>query len=433
MAMTISQSAELSLDPVPNELGRHKLKVLVIDEEVPLPPNSGKRIRTWNLLRRLAARHEVTLLCYGDVDKPEIRELERAGIRVKVVAPSPEPLKWKLYLRLLQNLLSPLPFSVVKHYSNRFRQELDRLLEAESWDVLHCEWTPYTHFVAKNTPCPVLVATHNVEYLIWQRRAHHSRNVIAKLFFYLQAEKMRRFEKRALKKAASVTAVSTVDARMIKAWGVRDVAVVSNGIDLGTYGGIDGPEVENEILSISSLDWYPNVDAIDFFLRTAWPMIQREHPQAIFRVLGRSAPRELRKRLEQTSGVVFHGEVADLSPYLQQAAVVVVPLRIGAGSRLKILEALAAGKAVVSTTVGAEGLELAPDVHILTADEPEDFARKVVELLGSPARRKQLGDTGRGYVQEQYDWDKIARELEKSWQQVAARFANGRNSSGTTR
>jgi glycosyltransferase involved in cell wall biosynthesis len=162
-------------------------------------------------------------------------------------------------------------------------------------------------------------------------------------------------------------------------------------------------------------------------------MIQREHPQAIFRVLGRSAPRELRKRLEQTSGVVFHGEVADLSPYLQQASVVVVPLRIGAGSRLKILEALAAGKAVVSTTVGAEGLELAPDVHILTADEPEDFARKVVELLGSPARRKQLGDTGRGYVQEQYDWDKIARELEKSWQQVSARFANGRNSSGTTR
>jgi glycosyltransferase involved in cell wall biosynthesis len=428
MAMTIFQSPELSLDGVPTELGRQKLKVLVIDEEVPLPPNSGKRIRTWNLLRRLAARHEVTLLCYGEACNPAIPELERVGIRVKVVPPSPTPSKWKLYLQLLQNLLSPLPFSVVKHYSRRFQEALDGLLREERWDVLQCEWTPYMHFVGKDAPCPVLIATHNVEYQIWQRRASHDRNVLGKLFFYLQAAKMRRFEKIALKRAASVTAVSTVDARMMAAWGVKNIAVVSNGIDAGAYRGINEPEAENEVVSISSLDWYPNVDAIDFFLRAAWPMIRREQPQAVFRVIGRNPPEELRKRLESTAGVVFHGEVADLHPFLQKASVVVVPLRIGGGSRLKILEALGAGKAVVSTTVGAEGLELTPDVHLWIADEPEDFARKTVELLRSPVNRKRLGDIGRSYVQHQYDWDKIAVELEASWQQLSAHVAKARSS-----
>lgn len=427
MATTISQSPELSLEGVPTALGRQKLKVLVIDEEVPFPPNSGKRLRTWNLLRRLATRHEVMLLCYGEAENPAIRELERAGIRVKVVPPSPTPAKWKLYLQLLQNLLSPLPFSVVKHYSRRFQEALDGLLREESWHVLQCGWTPYMHFIGKDTPCPVLIATHNVEYQIWQRRASHDRNVLGKLFFYLQAVKMRRFEKLAWKRAASVTAVSTVDARMMAAWGVQNIAVVSNGIDLGAYPEIDGPEAENEVLSISSLDWYPNVDAIDFFLRAAWPMIRREQPQAVFRVIGRKPPEQLRKRLESAEGVVFHGEVADLHPFLQKASVVVVPLRIGGGSRLKILEALAAGKAVVSTTVGAEGLELTPDVHLWVADQPEDFARKTVELLRSPVSRKRLGDAGRSYVQEQYDWNKIAVELESSWRQLSARVADARS------
>jgi glycosyltransferase involved in cell wall biosynthesis len=423
MAMTISQSPELSLNGVPTALGDRKLKVLVIDEEVPFPPNSGKRIRTWNLLRRLAARNEVTLLCYGEAVNPAIGELERAGIRVKVVAPPSAPAKWKLYLQLLQNLLSPLPFSVVKHYSQRFQEALDGLLREEHWDVVQCEWTPYMHFIRNDTPCPVLIATHNVEYQIWQRRASHDPNVLGKLFFYLQAIKMRHFEKIALKRAASVTAVSTVDARMMAAWGVKNIGVVSNGIDVGTYREIGGTEAENEVLSISSLDWYPNVDAIDFFLRAAWPIIRREQPQAIFRVIGRNPPEELRKRLESTAGVVFHGEVADLRPFLEKASVVVVPLRIGGGSRLKILEALAAGKAVVSTTVGAEGLELTPGVHLKIADKPEDFARTTVELLRSPVNRKGLADAGRSYVQQQYDWDKIAVELEACWRQLSARVA----------
>ena len=424
--MTISQSPELSVDGVSTALGSRKLKVLVIDEEVPFPPNSGKRIRTWNLLRRLAARHEVTLLCYGEAVNPAIAELERAGIRVNTVPPATTPSKWKLYLQLLQNLLSPLPFSVVKHYSRRFQEALDGLLREENWDLLQCEWTPYMHFVGKDTPCPVLMATHNVEYQIWQRRASHDRNVLGKLFFYLQAVKMQRFEKIALKKAAGVTAVSTIDADMMAAWDVKNIAVVSNGIDVGAYRGIDGPEAENEVLSISSLDWYPNVDAIDFFLRAAWPMIRREQPQAVFRVIGRNAPEELRKRLQSTAGVVFHGEVADLHSFLEKASVVVVPLRIGGGSRLKILEALAAGKAVLSTTVGAEGLELTPDVHLWIADRPDDFAQKTVELLRSPVNRKRLGEAGKSCVQQRYDWDKIAVELETSWRQLSARFADER-------
>jgi polysaccharide biosynthesis protein PslH len=394
------------------------LKVLVVDEEIPYPPDAGKRIRTWNLLKRLAERHEIHLLCYGRMEESSSSALRAAGIVLHIVEPPPKLGGSALYLRLLFNLFSPYPFSVAKHHSRRFQRALDGLLAGGDWDLLQCEWTPYAQFLSSTGTTPTLIATHNIESQIWNRRAKHSASLVEKCFFGLQGLKMAWFERRALLRATAVTAVTSDDAQQMHEWGVRAVTVVPNGVDPEFYLGDGDIEDDNEILSVASLDWFPNADALDYFSSEIFPLVRQKLPNTVLRVVGRRPPEALKKRLSAIPGIEFVGEVTDVRPYIDRASVIVVPLRIGGGSRLKILEALAAGKAVVSTSIGAEGLGLKPEKHLLIADSSVEFASRVVELLASKETRKRLGQSGREIVCDQFGWNGIAARLEGVWRNI---------------
>jgi glycosyltransferase involved in cell wall biosynthesis len=393
---------------------KRALKVLVLDEEIPYPPDSGKRIRTWNLLKRLAQNHRVHLLCYGRAEDPSCAALASAGVVLHLVEPAKPLAGFALYRRLFANLFSPYPFSVVKHYSRRFQKTLDGLVKGEDWDVVQCEWTPYARFLVR-VAVPTLITSHNVESQIWRRRAERSAGIVERIFFRMQEWKMAWFERRALGRAKAVTAVTEADAATMRGWGVQQVTVVPNGVDPEFYSSAIEPESANEILSVASLDWFPNAQAVDYFTREILPSLRALKPELVFKVVGRRAPDWLQEKLRKLPGVDFVGEVDDVRPHLDRAAVVVVPLRIGGGSRLKILEALAAGKAVVSTSIGAEGLDLEPGRHLLVADSPQEFVERVVELLDSPAERRRLGDNGKKLAGERYGWDGIAKGLEHVW------------------
>ena len=397
---------------------RPDLKVLVLDEEIPYPPNAGKRIRTWNLLKRLAQRHTVCLLCYGSSSDPAAAQVQKAGINLCLVEPQTAIRGWRLYLRLLGNLFSPYPFSVAKHYSGRYQRRLDELLK-QSWNLIHCEWTPYARFVSRLNCVPVVVATHNVESQIWSRRAQHAKNPIAKIFLWTQAWKMRRFERRALLVASSVTAVTADDRTTMRAWGVRNAALVPNGVDIEAYSVAPFTDAHDEILFLGSLDWHPNVDALTYFIEHIFNIIRSTRPSARLRVVGRKPSQALERKISGLAGVDFGGEVGDVRQELDRAAVVVVPLRIGGGSRLKILEALAAGKAVVCTSIGAEGLDVIPGTHLITADDPKEFAVRVLELLESNETRRRLGEEGRMLVEQRYGWNEIAARLERVWYEAS--------------
>lgn len=401
-----------------------RLKVLILDEEIPYPPNSGKRIRSWNLVRRLAKRHAVSWLCYGRADDPAVEAFRKAGIRVHLVEPKTNPTGWRLYLRLFLNLFSTEPFSVTKHYSGRFRKKLRALLAQESWDLVQCEWTPYARFVSKGCCVPVLISAHNVESQIWGRRRQNERNPISKVFFWTQERKMQRFELQALSHASSVTAVTQADVETIRDWGVESVTLVPNGVHLEAFVPAPEAEREGEILLMASLDWYPNIDALNYFIEEILPLLSARGPQIRLRIVGRRPSESLRRQLSSNSAVDFTGEVEDVNPYLAGAAVFVVPLRIGGGSRIKILEALAAGKAVVSTSIGAEGLNVIPGKHLLIADSPSEFARCVDELLASKTLRQQLGEEGRRLVTDFYGWDGIATQLESAWFRTSLNHAS---------
>ena len=391
------------------------LKVLVLDEEIPYPPNSGKRIRTWNLLRRLAKRHSVSLLCYGHAGDVAIEAVRKTGIRLHLVEPKVHRTGWGFYLQLFLNLFSTLPFSVTKHYSSHFSQQFRTLLAQESWDLVHCEWTPYARFVSEGCPVPVFVSSHNIESQIWARRKQNVQSAIAKLFFWTQELKMRRFELRALQRASGVTAVTSADVDTMRHWGIKRAALIPNGVDLNAFALTSEAAEETEILFLASLDWHPNIDALQYFTREILPSLLARRPQIRLRIVGRKPAESLKKQFAGTPGVDFTGEVENVVPYLARAAVFVVPLRIGGGSRIKILEALAAGKAVVSTSIGAEGLDLIPGKHLFIADSPSEFARRVDELLASKELRRRVGEQGRAFVHDRYGWDGIAAQLEKVW------------------
>ena len=397
-----------------------RLRILVLAEEICCPVNSGKRMRTWNLLRRLAKRHSISYLCFGLIGDPGVAELAQTGIRVHLVRPSNDRRRWSLFWGLIGNLFSPYPYSADKYYTRRFRRKLTELLRSEQFDVVHFEGTHCARHLSSIEGVARVIGTHNIESQIWFRRAHQSQSWIRRIFFRSQAIKMSRFERRVLLQAEAATAVTAQDAQQMRNWGVSEISLVSNGADLDAYQCLAPATEPNELLFLASLDWFPNQDALAFFLREILPRILSLHPKAILRIVGRRPSRALRKLIAGNQSTELVGEVQDVRPYLARAEVVVVPLRIAGGSRLKILEALAAGKAVVSTSIGAEGLELTPNEHFEVADTPMQFAQRTAVLLSNLAMRHRLGENGRRLVTERYDWDGIVPVLEMAWLKALA-------------
>lgn len=396
-----------------------RLKVLVLDEEPPFPLDTGKRIRTWNLLRRLAGRHEISLLCHGWSHGEAGEAVRAAGICLHTVAPLEPQQGAKLYGRLFLNLFSRYPFSVTKHYTRRFREKLAWLLREQRFDLVHCEWTAYARYLDAVRGIPTLIASHNVESQIWYRRAQHSGTLVEKTFFGMQAHKMESFERYALRRVGAVTTVSEPDRGTVRGWGVDSASLVENGVDYEWWTPRPEPQGPAQMIFLGSLDWHPNADAAGYLLAEIVPLLRKEFPDLRLRVAGRRPPEWLRALVARTPGTELQSEFPDARDELARALVVVVPLRIGGGSRIKILEALAMGKPIVSTSVGAEGLDVRNGEHLLLADAPEAFAAGVADLLRSPQLRRRLGESGRRLVVERYGWDRAAAALEAVWQRLA--------------
>ena len=419
----ISHDVKSSAPPQPSAsdtvLGLNRdhqsLKVLVLDEEIPLPLNSGKRIRTWNLLRHLCRRHSITFLCYGTPENPGLREMESLGIRVILVPPLPPSNSPRFYAGALANLASMWPYSVSRHHTRNFTRAIRTLITKETFDLVHCEWTPYASYMNAVGKFPMLIMAHNIETTVWRRRAQHASKLPERMFMASQAWKMARFEKRSFARAGHVAVVTEEEAQTARKWGARAVYLVSNGVDTEfLQPPAEAPE-ENSLLFLGSLDWQPNRDALQYLLRDILPKIQAANPRAKLRVVGRQPATKLREQVEGLSGVEWVGEVPDIRPHFARAIAVLVPLRIGGGSRIKILESMSMGKAVVATRIGAEGLDVIPGVHCLIADSPADFSQSVVQLLEDPERAAELGRNGRELVLRQYDWSRVAKILEQAW------------------
>jgi glycosyltransferase involved in cell wall biosynthesis len=351
---------------------------------------------------------------YGSRDSEAARALEHQGIQpIAVTARIPAKEGLLFYLRLLRNLLSPLPYIVTSHYSLSYARAVRDSLSQFQPDVVLCEWTPYARYVRGLKGFKTLVSTHNVEADIWKRYAENEPNLLRRAYIREQWRKVERFENEALRSTEGMLAVSHQDLeRLSTRQSGLQAALIPNGVDLSYFSVMAQPISRRELVFTGSMDWRPNQDAARYFCSEILPLLKQRSEDIECTFVGRSPPDDIR-RLANIPGVHISGTVEDVRPYVERAAVYVVPLRIGGGSRLKILEALAMGRAVVSTTIGAEGLDLVDGKHVVLADDAQSFADAVLQLLSDPSRCQSLATEGRKLVETQYGWDALADRLNK--------------------
>jgi glycosyltransferase involved in cell wall biosynthesis len=397
------------------------MHVVIIDGDVSYPATSGKRLRTLNLMLHAAKRHRITYVGRCGADSEEARVaptfLRDHGIEA-ILVPHPVPAKSgsAFFFRLIANLFSAWPYSVTSHRSEPMRRVIAQIAGKQRVDVWQLEWAPYLATVDPSLPGPRVIIAHNVDTLIWQRYYENEGNLLKKAFLKTQWRKFRRFEEEAFRQATRVVAVSEPDARLIREeFGQPRVDVVDNGIDRAFFEQAKGQRDSSRILFLGALDWRPNLDAVGLLLDKIFPMVRGQEPSAKLVIVGRHPSAGLLRRVAQAPGVELHADVADVRPYLGESGVMTVPLRIGGGSRLKILEALACGLPVVSTSVGAEGLLLKPGEDYVQA-EGDAMASALVHAIRNPRKMLAMAEHARTLVLDTYDWSVLAQKLEASWE-----------------
>jgi sugar transferase (PEP-CTERM/EpsH1 system associated) len=396
------------------------MHILWLKNELLHPLDKGGRIRTYEMLRRLRDRHRVTYVALDDGTSTEdqrARALEYCDELVLVPWRS-APLKGlRRGLAILGNVFSSLPFAVSPY---RAPAMTDAILArcgqgagADRVDVVVCDFLIPALNVPDGLPCPVVLFQHNVEAMIWERRTRVAGNPVLRAYMGEQWRRMRRLEREQCLRFDHVVAVSEEDAAVFREqYGVRKVSSVPTGVDTEFFrpSGTEAQRPSN-IVFTGSMDWMPNEDGMSFFVGEILPAIRREVPDATLTIVGRNPSARVRALAEGRPYVTITGTVPDVRPFLEQAAVVIVPLRIGGGTRIKIYEAMGMERAVVSTTIGAEGLDVRDGEHILLADDPAAFAESVVALLREPARASAIGQSAATHVRTHFGWASVAEQF----------------------
>jgi sugar transferase (PEP-CTERM/EpsH1 system associated) len=397
------------------------VKILFLTPQVPYPPRQGAALRNWGLISGLAARHQVAMLSFlASEQTPESAKPLRAVCRVET---APFPTR-TLRDRLRDLLTTRQPDMALRLASEPYARRLADWLSQETFDVVQIggiEMAPYLDVLESARPRPLIVFDNlNCEYLLQQRAFLTDLRAPTRwpgaAYSFVQWQRLRRYEAQVCRRADRVIAVSDVDAAMLQelAPGL-DVTVVPNGVDTRAY--TPPPTLPHPLTLVftGTMDFRPNVDAVLWFAQKVLPLIQAKVPDVHFYVVGQRPHRRL-EVLRDDPAITLTGWVEDARPYIAQAAVYVAPLRIGGGTRLKLLEAMATSKPVVATHLGAEGYPVTDGRELLLADTPTDFAAAVVTLLRDPERRATLGRTGRTFVEQQYDWRVIVPRLETVYQ-----------------
>ncbi|MBC7233093.1 MAG: glycosyltransferase [Chloroflexi bacterium] len=398
-------------------------RILFLTPQLPYPPQQGTAIRNYNLIRQAAKRHEVHLLSFEGIpasvaDLGPLRDLCAA----LDVVPIPRRSNWQ---RLFTVLASPRPDIAYRLSSPLFTQKLEAVLRETKPDIVQIEGLEMAQYglwarqLASESLWLVYDA-HNAEYLLQQRifetDARRPRRWLGALYSFIQWQKLHRYEALVCRQVQRVIACSLADskalARLVPG---LEAVIIPNGVDTQYYqpdAVAALPLHTQSLVFTGKMDFRPNVDAVLWFCTEVLPIIQRAVPDVHFYIVGKN-PHPRLAPLRNMPNVTMTGFVEDVRPYIAAAAVYVVPLLTGGGTRLKVLEAMAMGKAVVSTTLGCEGIHVAPGQDVILADDPAAFAAQVLALLQDKARREQLGRAARTFVERYFDWDTVAAPLEQ--------------------
>ncbi|MEP7119264.1 MAG: glycosyltransferase, partial [Acidobacteriota bacterium] len=309
---------------------------------------------------------------------------------------------------LAVGIASPRPFSTVAHRSPAFQQRVAGALRGGGYDLVHVDTIALNRFLGQWPEVPTVLTHHNIESMLLERRAAVETRTLPRLVLQREARKLARYEARVAPRYDANLMMSVDDARLLerRVPGVL-TAVVPNGADITYFAPGDRAEETPALIYTGGMNMLANKDAVLHFLDAIWPAIVAQVPDARFFAVGQDPPEELQAVARRDPRVVVTGKVPDIRPYVRQSAVYVVPIRVGGGTRLKVLDAMASGKAIVSTSIGCEGIDVRPGQDLIVADTPETFAAATVALLRDPERRRALGESARQRMESKYAWSAV--------------------------
>ena len=412
------------------------MKVLIIAHKVPYPPRGGATLRNFNLLKECSANNEIHLITF--TQEPYLRdpnELQKSidGLKqyckhVEVFRIPTDNSKLKWYLLLFFNLFSLMPYSTRRFWSSDMAKAIKRHLKEYSFDVIEIGTIALFPYARLAPGLPKLLIHHNVESELLFRRSKTAGNPLAKIFLALQAYKLKRLEKKALRSFEYHTAVSERDKNVLEKLAPEaSISVIDNGVDTDFFRPSDLPVEPDTLVYAGSMSWYPNAEAMLYFAREIWPRLKADVPSIKMNLIGSHAPQELVHFSKKDANFRLHGFVDDVRPYILNTAVYIVPITVGGGTRLKILDAMAMGKAIVSTSIGCEGIKTTDGENIMIADDPDEFCRKIQLLFSDENLRKRLGAKARLTAEEHYSWKKIAPRLDDIYRYLGERYKTGSN------
>lgn len=386
------------------------------------PADTGGKIRSLNIFSRLADRMEIHAVTFADPQRDAIAVAEMksmfASCRPIFRREAPKH-SARFYRELAASQFSPLPYFLTKYDSLELRLAAASMTRRWRFDLLLCDFLHTAAPLLKFDFRPRVVFEHNVEFLLRKRKWHAERNPLKRFIFGREWKKTRSIEEAVCRSFDHVVTVSNEDRQTLREeFGVGRSSVLPTGVDTDFFCPLNDPPQPGRLVFVGSMDWQPNDEAMLWFLREVYPRIRRAAPEISLTIVGRAPSARLRAVAAAEPSVEITGWVQDVRPYLAQAEVVVVPLLVGGGTRIKIPEAMAMAKPVVSTPIGAEGLPFQNGREIRIAERPEDFAQTVLELLGSARLRETIGAVARCEVAAACGWEGVAARLESELMQL---------------
>jgi polysaccharide biosynthesis protein PslH len=391
-----------------------RMKILWVKSDFLHPTRGGGQIRTLETLKRLRQRHEIHFAAL-DLPQPGFglqRTSEYCTKAYAVSHPVPRKSGPRYWAELAAGPWASMPLPMLRYRSRALLRLVEMLTRLEKFDAIVCD------FLASAANVPELgnavLFQHNVESMIWQRHTEHAPTPWHRAYSRCQYEHMLRYEAEVCRAAKKIIAVSGADAdAMHSLYGATGVCSVPTGVDITYFGPPSAAAPEQDLVFLGAMDWRPNIDGLNWFVASVLPLIRRRRPDCSLTVVGRCPTAQVRRLAQSDRRIHITGTVDDVRPYLWKSAVSIVPLRIGGGTRLKIYEAMAANIPVVSTSMGAEGLDIRDGENIAIADSAPEFAQACLALLDDAGARGRMAATAREMIAACYSWEVVARKFEQ--------------------
>ncbi len=402
------------------------MNILWLSHVVPYPPKGGVLQRSFNLLREISKSNTIYLVAFNqkailphpqDIEEA-IAALKKYCCDIRVISLPADRGCWSKNALIFKSLFTEKPYTVNWNCSADMKGTIDNVLKEFQPEVIHYDTIGMAEYLQCNLPGAL--NHHNVESHMMLRRAQKEKNYLKKMYFYQEAKKIERYEKKVCKLFQSNLVVSDEDKFILKNI-VPDatIDIIPNGVDISYF----SPSAEipdNETLIFAgAMNWYPNKDSMLFFIDEIWPLLKAKRPTIKMIIVGQSPPGRLLALNKQDPDFIVTGYVDDVRSYFKQASIYVCPMRDGGGTRLKILDALSSGIPIVATSMAVEGIKITPGKNVIIANTPDEFANEILSLIDNPNNRKRLSTEGRHLVETLYDWCNIGRHLNDVYKRLA--------------